>query len=597
MKIFTTCLVCSLVFLLSSSSLSAAEKPNMIVIFTDDHGYADLSAQGILDDVKTPNIDFLANHGRRCTAGYVTAPQCVPSRAGLLTGRSQNRFGVESNGGDLDGFGQQMTIAERLKKQGYATGMVGKWHLGTPGQIPEHGFEDVFYSDGRWANFNVQGESVKPGSVFPGEYHLEQNNQAALAFLKRHHDEPFFLYLAHRAPHVPLSAPKKYLDRFSGEMPRRRQLALAMLSCIDDGVGAIRKSLADYGIEKKTLIFFIGDNGAPLKIHKYDAPGGGPGWDGSRNDPFNGEKGMLTEGGIRVPFVVYWKGMLGDTKSVEQSEYRPMVSSLDVAATIARLAGIELDDSFDGVNLIPYLSGQRAGVPHETLYWRWMTQAAIQQHGWKYLRGGDREYLFNLDQDPQEKQNLMTKHADVAAQLKNELVEWTTELSPPGLPVGNAGMAAEQFFDFYLDGKPAPKRPETSPKPEVQVAGLLARNATLKHDSPLLTVFPENKNRVPFVVLNDLKLPKVFELRVQLRNKNGGQVKIAWRREGESDFNDASIVATDVSTTMRFQEVKMQVGTSAQVIHIRIVLPQGVTELKRIEAFDPDGNLLIRRQF
>jgi len=191
----------------------------------------------------------------------------------------------------------------------------------------------------------------------------------------------------------------------------------------------------------------------------------------------------------------------------------------------------------------------------------------------------------------------MREHADIAAQLKNELVEWTTELSPPGLPGGNAGMAAEQFFDFYLDGKPAPKRLESPPKPEFQVAGVLARNATLQHDSPLLTVIPENKNKPPFVVLNHLKLPKVFELRVQLRNKNGGQVKIAWRREGESDFNDASLVAKDVSATMRFQEVKMPVKTSAQVIHIRIILPQGVTGLKRIEAFDPEGNLLIRRQF
>lgn len=597
MKRFISCLIYCIVFLMLPNNIRAVEKPNIIVIFSDDHGYADLSVQGVFDDVKTPNIDFLANHGRRCSAGYVTAPQCVPSRAGLLTGRSQNRFGVESNGEDLTGFNEQLTIAERLKQRGYATGMVGKWHLGAPGDIVTHGFDDVFYTDGRWSNFDTDGNDVKAGTTFPGRYHLEQNNEAALAFIQRHHDEPFFLYLAHRAPHVPLSAPKKYLDRFTEKMPKRRRLALAMLSCIDDGVGAIRQSLEQHGIEENTLIFFIGDNGAPLKIHKLDAPGGGPGWDGSLNDPFNGEKGMLTEGGIRVPFVVYWKGMLGHEDSIDDSEYHAPVSSLDVAATAASLAGIELDDSFDGVNLIPYLSGQRAGVPHNTLYWRWMTQAAVQSDGWKYLRSGPREYLFNLEQDPGEKNNLINEHPQVSTRLSSELEAWATELSPAGLKKEDAGKAVADFYDFYLEGKPAPKLPEFTAPSTAPIQGIIPRSASLKHNPPVLSVTPQDKNKVPFLVLNGLKLPSTFEVRMMLKNQNGGQAKVAWRRDGERDFDNASIVTTNVPKTNKFQEVKLQVATSTRVVHLRIVLPKGDSSIQHIEAYDSSGNLLIRKQF
>ena len=162
----TTHLLPVLVLLAFTSLAGARSKPNIIVIFSDDHGYSDLGCQGVFDDLQTPNIDALAAGGVRMTSGYVSAPQCVPSRAGLLSGQYQNRFGVESNGLPLDGFNAEQTIAERLKKAGYATGMTGKWHLGDGPEIVRHGFDDVYYKHANrpgWANFNLDGSERDPG--------------------------------------------------------------------------------------------------------------------------------------------------------------------------------------------------------------------------------------------------------------------------------------------------------------------------------------------------------------------------------------------------------------------------------------------------
>lgn len=434
---------------------AAPTKPNIVLIFTDDHGYADLSCQGILDDVKTPHIDALATGGVRMTSGYVSAPQCVPSRAGLLSGRYQNRFGVESNGLPLDGFNKQQTIAERLKKAGYATGMIGKWHLGPTPKITDHGFDDVYYRGGTWANYDLDGNDIPPGPKKSKLYHLDAKSAAARAFIKRHHKDPFFLYLAYRAPHVPLDATKKYLDRFPGKMPERRRQCLAMLSAVDDGVGGVMRALREYDIEDNTLVFFIGDNGAPLKIHKLDAPGGGPGWDGSLNTPMNGEKGMLSEGGIRVPYVVYWKGKL----PANQVYHHPVIS-LDVASTALAVAGLPHDPKLDGVNLIPHLSGANKKPPHETLFWRWIAQSAAREGKWKYLRAGARDYLFNMETDREEKKNLIKKHPDIAGRLQAKLKHWSADLMPPGLAAGQMSQTWETYYDFYLDGKPAPPRPD-----------------------------------------------------------------------------------------------------------------------------------------
>lgn len=429
-------------------------RPNVIVFFTDDHGHADLSCQGVVDDIKTPHVDALAKSGVLIRHGYSTAPQCVPSRAGLMIGKFQSRFGVESNGASLDGFNQEDTIAERLRDAGYVTAQLGKWHLGPTQKITDHGFQHVYSQNAQRpfsANITLDGKDRPMGAISPEMYHVDGCSRAAASLIERHKDQQFFFYIAYRAPHVPLDAPQKYLDRFPGQMPERRRQALAMLSAVDDGVGLITETLAKHRLTEKTIVFYIGDNGAPLKIHKLDAPGGGPGWDGSLNDPLNGEKGMLSEGGMHVPFVVAWPGTIPPNQI-----YQHPVSALDVAATATALAKIETQPGeLDGVNLVPYLTGQESAAPHDALMWRWVAQSAIREGNWKLLRGGEREYLFDLSDDLEEKQNLAAKHPEIASRLRTKLSDWSQSLSPPGLATSAMAKTWNDYYDYYLDGKPA----------------------------------------------------------------------------------------------------------------------------------------------
>lgn len=440
----------SLSFFSLVTSAFAAEKPNIIVIFTDDHGYPDIKSQGYLDDLKTPNIDALAHGGVRVTDGYVTAPQCVPSRAGILSGRYQNRFGLELNP-DLrrkpevaQGFAALKTIPERLQEVGYATGMAGKWHLGPQGQISRHGFDKVLMKANRNCYSNYDG-----GKRLKDLYHLDACSAAAVDFITSRKDQPFFYYLAYRAPHTPLDAPKKYTDRFPGEMPERRRQALAMISAMDDGVGEILKALRRHNLEERTLIFFIGDNGAPLKIDMEDKPlDEGGGWDGSLNTPLNGEKGTLLDGGIRTPFLVYWKGTLPAGKV-----YRHPLISLDVAATAVEIAGLPGAKDLDGINIMPYLTGKVTDPPKRNLNWRWNGQSAIRSGKWKYVHGGGKGYLFDMEADAAEKKNLVTDRPEVAARLLAAHNAWAKKIGIPNaesLPLGRAGRG---YFSWYLEGK------------------------------------------------------------------------------------------------------------------------------------------------
>ena len=479
----------TLTLVLAGSLLQAAPRPNVIIIYTDDHGYADLSCQGIVKDIKTPHTDKLAREGVRFTSGYCSAPQCRPSRAGLLTGRYQNRFGLESNN-DAGLPWSELTFAERLGAAGYLTGMCGKWHcdgavgsngerpdgsmgkrvldkkgqyhgdrLKNPGEVDRHGFQQ--YLSGSRASYvathDASGKDLggKTRHADP-RFRIDVQAEWAASFINRNaaKEKPFCLYVGFFAPHVPLEAPEKYLDRFPGEMPRRRRLALAMISAVDDGVGLIDKALVETGVKQNTLVFYIGDNGAPLKIHKIDAPGGGPGWDGSLNDPWIGEKGMVTEGGIRVPFVARWP------KQFPQGQvyHRPVIA-LDATATAIVAGGLELDEKIDGVDLVPFLTGKQTGDPHEALYWRWLGQATIRAGDWKYLQAEDRAYLFDLSSEQHEKQNLIAEHPEKAAKLKKKLAAWSQQLLDPGL-AQELGAAGGKYFDHYLDGKIQP-RPKT----------------------------------------------------------------------------------------------------------------------------------------
>lgn len=464
----------------ATSWLGAKKRPNIILIYTDDQGYADLGAQNVLKDIKTPHLDALAADGVRCTSGYITAPQCAPSRAGLMTGIYQQRFDMEHiPEGPLPM--DQTTLADLLGQAGYVTGMVGKWHLepnvvcrewgkkviegyNGEGHVPltydlvrpylpdKRGFQEVFHGEMQryWANFNVPDTEgiVEPRHVKVEGYRLDIQTEAALDFLKRNggRENPFFLYLAYFAPHVPPEAIEKYLARFPGEMPERRRYALAMMAAIDDGVGRIRELLEKQGEYENTLFFFISDNGAPIH-HKIDKPISfqGGAWDGSLNAPLTGEKGTLMEGGIRVPFFVTWKNQLPAGQVFDQP-----ISALDVMPICLSVAGVKAGKKLDGIDMLPALQG-KATAPNRALYWRFWGQAAIREGKWKYISlAGKRSLLFDLEASPTEKENLVEKFPEKAAELHQKLKAWADQMDPPGLPT-NVNAAEKDWYQYHLD--------------------------------------------------------------------------------------------------------------------------------------------------
>jgi arylsulfatase A-like enzyme len=261
------------------------------------------------------------------------------------------------------------------------------------------------------------------------------------------------LYLAYYAPHVPTASSKKYLDRFPGEMAERRRYGLAMISAIDDGVGAILKKLDEHKIDENTLVVFISDNGAPLKLTMKDDPIhlDGPYWDGSKNTPLNGEKGMLAEGGIRVPYLMRWKGTIPPA----QVNATP-VTTLDFAPTALAAAKAKAPTTLDGQNLLPLLV-QRTPLPERTLYWRFWNQSAARKGDWKLLRYGSRaSFLFNVAQDKEEKRNLIDQHPGIAKELEQSLTTWGAQLKPAGFPsgIGQGQSEAVVYHHFFQVPKP-----------------------------------------------------------------------------------------------------------------------------------------------
>jgi len=475
---------------LATQEPASAERPNIIVIVTDDWGRGDMGVSGVLDDIRTPNVDELARSGANFSSGYITSPQCAPSRVAILTGRNQQRFGFDNiNNGPL--ASDVRTIADRLQDAGYLTCMVGKWHLEPSaatvdwarshhpelvkdGKItslpfshvepyyPHHyGFEYYYVGNQSpyYANFDLSGRLTRPGWAKLDTHRVDAKTDAALGFIKAHQqsDRPFFLYLAYFAPHVPLDAPQSYLDRFPGEMPERRRQGLALMSAVDDGVGKIVGALEAAGQSEKTLIFFISDNGAPLGAHQgepmedalpVDKPG--PAWCGSRNDPFLGEKGMLAEGGIRVPFIAAWPG----TIPAAQVFGNPVIS-LDIAATANAVAGLPDDPELDGVNLIPFLTGRRTEPPHQDLCWKFWNQAAIRAGDWKFIQAGkNRRLLFNLEDDPEEKQNVHDRHPEKAQEMRERLAAWITAVSSGSMPVLDGNEQEVRWFEWYFGHNP-----------------------------------------------------------------------------------------------------------------------------------------------
>jgi uncharacterized sulfatase len=409
-----------------------AKPPNIIVIFTDDQGYADLSIQGQVDDIYTPNIDQLAKNGVRFTSGYVTAPVSGPSRVGLITGKYQQRFGVESNGTlpNFNSYKDVPTLPQRLKERQYVTGLVGKAHFGRT--IASMGFDEYFmHQTGPWDPIYISTHNVE-GVQYPSpqtidlrtenKYRLEEETKRALNFIENHADERFFLYLAYTAPHVPLAAPQKYIDRFSSVEDKDRQLCLAMMSAIDDGVGEIIKLLKDKDLEQETIIFYVSDNGGMPNPENE-------GYDASLNIPLSGEKGLLLEGGIRVPWVVQWKGTIPGGQIVDT----PIIT-LDISPTVLSIAGSNKVSDLDGINLLPYLTDPNKTIPERSLFWYSRAQQAVRKGSWKLFKRTDKDfsYLVNLDEDITEKHDMSKSHPEIVENLTKELEMWlkSMQVSP-----------------------------------------------------------------------------------------------------------------------------------------------------------------------
>ncbi|MGI8905022.1 MAG: sulfatase [Candidatus Sumerlaeaceae bacterium] len=441
-------------------------RPNVIVIIGDDHGYHDLGVQGA-KDIKTPNIDSLAETGVRFTQGYVTCPVCSPSRAALMTGKYQQRFGHEFNPGPqaADNFGlptDQKTLANYLKEAGYATGAIGKWHLG---QRPEcrplqRGFDEYYgFLGGAHSYVPVEQGKASKKTVFrnnepidPPPYLTHAFNDEAASFIDRHKDKPFFLYLAYNAIHSPLQAPPGQAEQFADiKDPQRRTMA-SMLAALDEGVGKILGRLKEHGLENNTLIFYISDNGGPTAGN------------GSRNDPLSGFKGQTLEGGVRVPMIVRWPAQLPPGKV-----YDKPVITLDVLPTVVAAIGTSatLDSKIEGVNLLPYLKGDRKGKPHEQLFWRFGPQYAVRSGDWKLVKSrAEAPKLFNLAEDVAEKKDLMASMADKAKELQAAYDTW------------NAGNMEPQWHDSRQARK-AQQPTKTEPG---RAGGKKARKKVLRRD-------------------------------------------------------------------------------------------------------------------
>jgi len=419
-------------------------RPSIIVIVADDLGYADLGVQGCTD-IPTPSIDSLAQNGVRFTNGYVSCPVCSPTRAGLLTGRYQQRFGHEFNPGApataATGFGlplSQVTLADALKAAGYATGMVGKWHLGLAPEFHplQRGFDEFFgFLHGSHSYLNAKAEPLNlilrgTEPVDEPEYLTDAFTREALAFIERHRAAPFFLYLTYNAVHAPMQATQKYLDRFAHIADEKRRTHAAMLSAMDDGIGAVLGKLREAGLEEDTMVFFISDNGGPTPSTT------------ASNLPLSGTKGTMREGGIRVPFILQWPRRLRAGRL-----YEPPVISLDMFPTAVLAAGGKLprDRVIDGVDLMPYLSGKKRGAPHEILFWRMGPNAAVRKANWKLIRPGQTPAgLYDLSKDISESNDLAARNPKAAQQLGKALAQWESQLAEPLWGGARAGRARRQ---------------------------------------------------------------------------------------------------------------------------------------------------------
>jgi arylsulfatase A-like enzyme len=458
-----------LIALASAATLATAtaKHPNILIIVSDDHGYADAGFQGSKLAV-TPNLDALAKSGITCTSGYVTYPVCSPSRAGLLTGRHQARFGHDNNPvydplDNKEGLPLTETILPQfLKRAGYHTGWIGKWHLGSaPAFVPwARGFDESFGFIGGGHRFTdwLPDErqyslplirAGKPSTDVPPHLTLALGNAAA-AFIRSHKDHPWMLYLPFNAPHTPHEPSPDRLGKFSHVPNPQRRKYLAQLSLLDDAIGLVTSALADSNQRDHTLTFFFSDNGGHTPS-------------GSDNSPLRAMKGTLYEGGVRVPFLVSWPAKLPAGQ-----HYHQPVSSLDVLPSALAAADIPVptDRKLDGVNLIPHLTGEVSTPPHTHLTWRMhgKQSLAIRSDNWKLIRSGNTPpELYDLASDASESKDVAAQNADVVTRLSATLESWNRELVDPVFP--GSSVKNEDWGPGGANQRNRPKPRRSSPKP------------------------------------------------------------------------------------------------------------------------------------
>ncbi len=395
-----------------------ARQPNIVFIFVDDLGYSEIGS-GVFDGgIPTPAIDAIAKRGVTFTDGYVTASLCAPSRAGALTGRYNQRYGIYANPVHHPPAGiglpsAAVTMAERLRDVGYATGMIGKWHLGGGPLHPmQQGFAEflgMLESSHPYYGEDPENPVLRGYTPEPQQGYLTAAfAREAASFIHRHATEPFFLYFAPNAVHWKYQATTTELATVPTTVKGSdRRIFAAVLIGLDRAIGAIDAALRAEKLDQDTIIAIVSDNG---------------GVRAGRTTPLRGRKGSVYEGGIRVPFILSWPQRLAPG-----STYRAAVSTLDLTPTFLAAAGAASAPGLDGVDLLPYLGG-RSGDPHPYLFWGDRTKGAVRRGNWKWVTNGE---LFDLSTDIAERNNLVAVHPEIVADLRRARSQWLATLAPP----------------------------------------------------------------------------------------------------------------------------------------------------------------------
>lgn len=429
-------------------SVEASEKPNFIIILADDLGYGDLGYTGSTQ-ILTPNIDKLAESGVIFTNGYVTGAVCSPSRAGMLTGRYNCEFGYYTNP-DLPPDQQlqinreysglpvdEVTLADRLSDLGYINGLIGKWHLGRLPQFHplKRGFHEFwgYVNGGHDYYLTVPRSETKIRYRWPIEcnykeqgaltYITDDKGNECVDFIKRHKEEPFFLFASFNAPHIPLQAPEADKELYGFVMDERRRTYCAMVHRLDVNVGRIIEELKKQNLYENTVVVFLSDNGGYINNNV------------SINAPFRGQKGTLYEGGIHVPFIISYPD-----KYRAGTIYEKPVIALDILPTFVEMAGGEIveEDHIHGVDLTPYINGNNSNTPHEYLMWNMQGFSAIRYGDMKMVNMPDKyPMLYDLSEDISENNDLSRTEKEIADKMIEKLGMWNMSCPEPLFFQGN----------------------------------------------------------------------------------------------------------------------------------------------------------------